>query len=71
MGTPFGTREAVLSAPSLALMDDLRGFRHKVRSHYGSVLVPERVREVSLDAEALARGVAVDISVFLNGAVQG
>lgn len=65
MGAMFEAREAVLSKTSMALMHDLRGFRHKVRSHYGSVLVPERVREISIDAEALARGVSADIEVFL------
>lgn len=66
MAAPVGSRSAVLSPATAAMMNDLRGFRHKVRSHYGSALMAERVCEVAVDAEILARAVATEIRAFLD-----
>lgn len=66
MSAPARGREAVLSPSSAELMNDLRGFRHKVRSNYGSSLIAATVRERSEQAERMARSVAGDIETFLD-----
>lgn len=66
MSAPAERRGAVLSTLSAELMNDLRGFRHKVRSHYGNALNTEIVRERSHEAERMARAIAEDIEAFLE-----
>lgn len=64
MAAPFQDRQAVLSPETAALMDELRSFRHKVRSHYGSVLDTDRVREVALLAKRFSQAVTIDLAAL-------
>lgn len=66
MRNPYGSRGPVLSPASANLMDELRGFRHKVRSHYGAAMIAARVRELSQRAEALATDVASDLETLVS-----
>lgn len=66
MRNPFGSRPPVLSPISAGLMNELRGFRHKVRSHYGSMMIGDRVRELSFQAEALANALASDLEALTS-----
>lgn len=65
MSEPFGNRQAVLTSASTALLNELRGFRHKVRNNYSSHFDAAIVRDRTDQAIELAGLIRSDIGLFL------
>ena len=58
-------RDAVISQQVLALLDELRRFRHVVRSHYSFDLEHDRVKELSSKLGECMEALKTDLQTFL------
>ena len=58
-------RDEVISNKTLALLDELRRFRHVVRSHYSFDLEYDRVKELSRQLGSCLEALSTDLQNFL------
>jgi hypothetical protein len=61
-----GTRPAILSDRTFAVLDELRKFRHIERNHYGHELRADRVAELSQMALAVVPDVIGEARAFMD-----
>lgn len=60
-----GVREPVISQSTFSSLDDLRAFRHVMRSHYGHKLKPELVFKLAVKVPGCYQALEQELQHFL------
>ena len=61
-----GVRQPVISQSTFFDLNDLRAFRHVMRSHYGHKLKPELVYKLAIKVSGCYKNLAQDLQSFLQ-----